>query len=271
MPLIADPNAASQTAVAEASADAAVHTQTTTTATVTESIDVGASVLDPAPAAEAVLQTQGAASEQAVAVNQTAAAPATTSAKSLGQAAQAMADAGFDVGDTDFTSFPNIVLKDGEFQISGINRVFDAKKGFDGVITRSKRKHAMRVGNDDDAEVAFADNVAEFNDPNTEAGKKVQEWRNQGLQPELKEYTEAYVLVTAIYDDEHDMSDLVGSLVIAQISPQSRGRFAGYTQTQYQKGNGMPDCYTTHFHRGEKVTSAKFPFYPWDFRYVRQN
>lgn len=269
MPLIADPNAASQTAVAEASADAAVHTQTTTTATVTESIDVGASVLDPAPAAEAVLQTQAAASDQAVATAPAAGAPTTT--RSMGQAAQAMADAGFDVGETDYTSFPNVVLKDGEFQISGINRVFDAKKGFDGIITRSKRKHAMRVGNDDDAEVVFADNVAAFNDPATEAGKKVQEWRNQGLQPELKEYTEAYVLVTAIHDEEHDMSDLLGSLVIAQISPQSRGRFAGYTQTQYQKGNGLPDCYTTHFHRGEKVTSAKFPFYPWDFRYVRQN
>jgi hypothetical protein len=178
--------------------------------------------------------------------------------------------AGFGGGQIDFTSFTNVVLKDGEFQLVGTTKSFAAKDGFDGVVLQSRAKWAMRVGNDDDADVAFAYDKADFNNVETEAGEKVAQWRAEKLKPELKEYAELFVMVSAVHAQE--CKELEGDAVVVQVSPMSIGRWAGYKFKQRSRLGGlMPDKYITRFIRGEKVTAAKFPFYPWDFKYVGLN
>lgn len=285
MPLIKE-NDAVNTAAAEAALAAAEASKAAATAEVAAA---------SAPAAEAPAQVAAAevahpsdnvldngpepetAHVQAASAGSTAVAPAQSGgAVAQRQAAQTavltdMAQAGFEGLTLDYTSFPNIVLKDGEFQVSGSNRTFDAKLGFDGIITTTRKKFAMRVGGDEDGDVAFADQRGDFDNVDTEVGRKVQEWRASGLKPELKEYIEAYVMITAIGDHESDCQDLVGGLVVVQISPTSCGRFSGYVATQAHKYRVNPDGYETHFYRGEKITNAKFPFYPWAFKFNQLN
>lgn len=184
------------------------------------------------------------------------------------QALAEMAEQGIEGLGLDYTSFPNVVLKDGEFQIVGTNKVMDAVKGFDAIITKTQAKFAMKVGtNDDDGDVVFSADKADFENPNTEVGQKVAEWRAEGLKPELKKYIEAFCMVETVHGDEQ--KELEGELVVVQVAPMSCGRFSGYVVTQQAKRKALPPEYVTHVKRGEKVTSAKFPFYPWDFKFVR--
>jgi hypothetical protein len=258
MPLIKEGKAVSKDAVDAAQAEAA---KSTLQEDVTDASE--GAMLDPEPAAEPVREpsTTVARSEGSTAVAQRAGG--TTSVM------KEMEDAGFGGGHIDFTSFTNIVLKDGEFQLVGTTKSFSATAGFSGVVMQSQAKWAMRVGGDDEAEVTFAYTKAEFNDPETEAGAKVAEWRADGLKPELKEYAELFVLVEEVHADE--CQELVGDAVVVQVSPMSIGRWAGYKFKQRGRRGLNPDGYLTHFVRGEKVTAAKFPFYPWDFKFVRVN
>lgn len=256
MPLIKEGNAVKKDAVEAAEADAA---KDSATALQEESSAVDEpAVLDPVPTVNA--QTSG-----EVAVRQESSAPARISGQTA--AMKEMDDAGFGGGQIDFTSFTNVVLKDGEFQLVGSTKSFSATAGFDGVIMQSRAKWAMRVGNDDDADVAFAYNKADFNDVETEAGAKVAEWRAEGLKPELKEYAELFVMVEQVHAE--DCKELEGDAVVVQVSPMSTGRWAGYKFKQRGRYGKLPDKYVTRFVRGEKVTAAKFPFYPWDFKFVR--
>ena len=209
--------------------------------------------------------------ETAVAVASTSNQVSPQKAASQAAVLNSMAERGFEGLKLDFSSFPGIVLKDGEFQVSGSTKAFDGKKGFDGVITGTRKKVAMRVGGDDDGDVIFADDPKQFSDPNTEVGAKVQEWKANGLKPELKEYIEAFTMITAIHDVEANCDDLIGNLVVVQVSPTSCGRFSGYTATQKMKSGVDPDGYVTNFSRGEKITNTKFPFYPWNFKFVHLN
>lgn len=257
MPLIKDGNAVSKEAVQTAEANAAQNSEA-----LQEEAAVldEPTVLDPEPAVDPAPQSTS-----------TAVAPRADSQvvrSSGGQSAsmQEMEDAGFGGGHIDFTSFTNIVLKDGEFQLVGTTKSFSATEGFDGTVLQSKAKWAMRVGNDDDADVVFAYNKGEFNDVETEAGAKVAEWRAEGLKPELKEYAELFVMVEKVRSSE--CKELEGDAVVVQVSPMSIGRWAGYKFKMKSRTGRNPNGYLTHFVRGEKVTAAKFPFYPWDFKFV---
>lgn len=257
MPLIKDGSAVSKAAVETAEASAAQNSETALQeeASVLEE----PTVLDHEPATEPTPQATG-----------TAVAPRAEGqvARSNGQSAtmQEMEDAGFGGGHIDFTSFTNIVLKDGEFQLVGTTKSFSATEGFVGTVLQSKAKWAMRVGNDDDADVVFAYDKADFNNVETEAGAHVAEWRAEGLKPELKEYAELFVMVESVKASE--CKELEGDAVVVQVSPMSIGRWAGYKFKMKSRTGRNPNGYLTHFCRGEKVTAAKFPFYPWDMKFV---
>lgn len=253
MPLIKPQDETVETTVAEAAL-----------AEATVEIDTSASVLEPEP--EPATVAQSTATDVAVRSESTAVSPSAKAAASQAAVMNEMAEAGFEGLAIDTFSFPAIVLKDGEFQIAGSTRVFDAKTGFDGVITRTRRKYVCRVGGDDDGDVVFSFDKNEFSDVNTEVGAKVAEWKANGLKPEVKEYIEAYVMVLAVHDEKE--AELAGELVAVQISPTSCGRFSGYCATQKFKHKVDPDGYVTNFSRGEKVTAGKFPFYPWNFKFV---
>lgn len=259
MPLIKEGNTVSKDAVAAAEADAAKHSTSALQEEAAET-SADAAVLDPAPEVVTHVTAVATRSEGGVAASR---------AGSQVSVMKEMEDAGFGGGHIDFTSFTNVVLKDGEFQLVGTTKSFSATAGFDGVILQSQAKWAMRVGGDDDADVIFAYNKADFSNPETESGVKVAEWREEGLRPELKEYAELFVLVEAVHADE--CKELVGDAVVVQVSPMSIGRWAGYKFKQRGRHGLNPDGYVTRFVRGEKVTAAKFPFYPWDFKFVRTN
>lgn len=261
MPLIKeDGSAVSKGAVEAAEASAAQNSETLQEeASVLEE----PAVLDPEPAADPAPQSTS-----------TAVAPRAEgqAARSNGNqlaAMQELEDAGFGGGHIDFTSFTNIVLKDGEFQLVGTTKSFSATEGFTGTILQARAKWAMRVGNDDDADVTFAYSKAEFNDVETECGAKVAEWRAEGLKPELKEYAELFVMVDKVHASE--CKELEGDAVVVQVSPMSIGRWAGYKFKMQSRTGRLPSGYKTLFVRGEKVTAAKFPFYPWDMRFVELN
>jgi len=262
MPLIKDGSAVSKDAVETAEASAAQNSET-----LQEEASVldEPAVLDPEPAAQPAAQP----TSTSTAVAPRADAPAARSNGSQMKAMQEMEDAGFGGGHIDFTSFTNIVLKDGEFQLVGTTKSFSATEGFTGTILQGRAKWAMRVGNDDDADVCFAYSKAEFNDVETESGAKVAEWRAENLKPELKEYAELFVMVDKIHASE--CKELEGDAVVVQVSPMSIGRWAGYKFKMQSRTGCLPNGYKTLFIRGEKVTAAKFPFYPWDFKFVELN
>lgn len=265
MPLVKDKDAVSAAAVEEATADAAkANAVAEEVAGEQETCAKGADVLEEATPAEEA--------EAARAATQTTAVTEHTGEGAMAkrQASQAavlhdMADSGFEGLNLDYSSFPNIVLKDGEFQIAGSTRSFDAVKGFSGVVTGTRRKYAYRVGGDDDGDVIFAYDAKDFSNPELEVCKKLQEWKAEGLKPEMKEYIEAYVMVSEVFGEQE--KDLVGELVVVQISPTSAGRYSGFAATQRFKHKCNPDGYNTHFLRGEKITSTKFPYYPWAFKF----
>lgn len=263
MPLIKEGNAVSKDAVQAAEAEAAKNSATALQEE--SSVLEEAAVLEP----EAANETHATSASTGVATHTEGQVPARSTGGQMA-AMQEMEEAGFGGGHIDFTSFTNVVLKDGEFQLVGTTKSLSATEGFDGVILQSRAKWAMRVGNDDDADVAFAYDKADFNNPETEAGAKVAEWRAEKLKPELKEYAELFVMVEKVHASE--CKELEGDAVVLQVSPMSIGRWAGYKFKQRGRlGGKLPDAYVTHFCRGEKVTAAKFPFYPWDFKYVRLN
>lgn len=257
MPLIKDSSAVSKAAVDTAEASAAQNPETTLQdeASVLEE----PTVLDPEPAAEPTPQATGTAVAHREEGQVT---------RSSGQsvAMQEMEDAGFGGGHIDFTSFTNIVLKDGEFQLVGTTKSFSATEGFVGTVLQSKAKFAMRCGNDDEADVVFAYDKSDFNNVETEAGAHVAEWRAEGLKPELKEYAELFVMVETVKASE--CKELEGDAVVVQVSPMSIGRWAGYKFKMKSRTGRNPNGYLTHFLRGEKVTASKFPFYPWDMKFV---
>lgn len=261
MPLIKDGNAVSKEAVQTAEANAA---QDNDTALQDEaSVLEEPAVLDPEPAADPQPQA-----------TRTDVAPRAESQVSRSNGSQMaamkdMEDAGFGGGHIDFTSFTNIVLKDGEFQLVGTTKSFSATEGFIGTVLQSRAKWAMRCGNDDEADVVFAYDKADFNNVETDAGAHVAEWRAEGLKPELKEYAELFVMVETVKAAE--CKELEGDAVVVQVSPMSIGRWAGYKFKMRSRTGRNPDGYQTHFCRGEKVTAAKFPFYPWDMKFFALN
>ena len=173
-----------------------------------------------------------------------------------------MAAAGFSGLHIDWTSFPTIVLDKGEFCTSDGNNL--EKQDVNVRIMQTRARYVLRTktAEDDDAELAYTYNMGELLDPESDVAIKVAQWTDNSLQYDIKEYIEAVAMVE---DEDHSLNE---QMVLLQIPPTSTGRFSGFMTSNQLSKKKMPPDYITRCYRGEKVTKAKKPFYPWAFEYV---
>jgi len=234
---------------------------------------VTADVLEPETAPEKATVEQAAEPAPSTSTEVAEVQTHAVRAASQQQAAMAsLAEQGFEGLQIDYTSFPQITLKDGEFNLSTGGVIpATANAGFKGRITATKMKYAFRIktkSDDEDADVQFTDNLADAKDPLTKVGAKVKEWEDEDLPWEYKEYVDCYVMVEEVLGDTG--KELEGQLVVCQIPQTSRGRLTGMLATAAMKYQQQPGDFLTHFTRGNKVTNVQFPFYPWDFKRVAE-
>lgn len=175
-----------------------------------------------------------------------------------------LAESGFTGLKIDWTSFPTIVLDNGDFCTADGNTL-NTPRELHVRLMQSRSRFVLRTNteDDDDAELAYTYDMAELNDPESELAVKVNKWKQEeGLDYSIKEYIEAVAIV------EDDASDLNGEMVLLQVPPTARGRFSGYVTSNTLTGKGEPSSYVTRCYAGAKVTKAKKPFVPWAFDYV---
>ena len=174
-----------------------------------------------------------------------------------------LAESGFTGLKIDWTSFPTIVLDNGDFCTADGNTL-DTPREIHVRLMQSRSRFVLRTNtdDDDDAELAYTYDMEELNTPDSELAIKVAKWREEGLDYTVKEYIEAVAVV------EDDASQLNGEMVLLQIPPTARGRFSGYVTSNTLTGKGEPPAYITRCYAGAKVTKAKKPFVPWAFDYA---
>ena len=130
------------------------------------------------------------------------------------------------------------------------------------VIHTSKSKKFYKCRDDQNAEEFFYT----YDDVMTTANKQVQDiladWANRGwTQPVVKNYLD----VTAQLVDLNTRE--LGGMVLLSVPDTSNPRFSGYITTLAATHRCMPNQVVTQIYPGQKVTSVKFPFHPWAFRY----
>lgn len=189
-----------------------------------------------------------------------AAPPAAQGAQA--QVLDSLAEDGFSGLGIDWTSFPTVVLNQGEFETADGNPL-----GADSITVRlmqTRKRYVLRtvVPDDDDAELAYTYDLSELADSESELAIKVGEWQKEGLEHKVKEYIEAVAIV------EDDGCGLDGQMVLLQIPPTSTGRFSGYIASNQMVKGKKPQEYLTRCYKGDKVTKAAKPFYPWAFEFV---
>ena len=175
-----------------------------------------------------------------------------------------LANSGFTGLKIDWTSFPTVVLDNGDFCTADGNTL-DTPREIHVRLMQSRSRFVLRTNtdDDDDAELAYTYDMAELNNPVSELAVKVTKWKQEeGLDYSIKEYIEAVGVV------EDDDSQLNGEMVLLQIPPTARGRFSGYITSNTLTGKGEPSAYITRCYAGAKVTKAKKPFVPWAFEYI---
>lgn len=171
-----------------------------------------------------------------------------------------LAASGFAGLEIDWTSFPTVVLDQGEFGTSDGNSL--NTKEITVRLMQSRKRFVLRTNaqDDDDAELAYTYDLSELNDPESELSLKVTKWREEdGLDYTTKEYIEAVAVV------EDSDSPLDQQMVLLQIPPTSVGRFSGFTTQNLLIKREEPSQYLTRCYAGDKVTKAKKPFTPWAF------
>lgn len=171
-----------------------------------------------------------------------------------------LSESGFGGLEIDWTSFPTVVLDNGEFGTSD-GQTLDTKE-ITVQLMQSRKRYVLRTNaiKDEDAELAYTYDMSELDDPSSDLSKKVIQWREQdGLSYKIKEYIEALAIVQ---DDE---SSLNQQMVLLQIPPTSVGRFSGFTTQNLLIQKLKPTEYLTRCHTGPKVTKAVKPFVPWAF------
>lgn len=217
-----------------------------------------------ASAAEDVLEAevQVANDEPAIPAVSNAAPPAVAQSSQSAVVGE-LASSGFEGLEIDWTSFPTVVLNQGEFETSDGNSL--GVDAFSVRLMQSRKRFVLRtkVANDDDAELAYTYDLAELDNPESELTQKVLKWKEEdGLDYDVKDYIEAIAMV-----EDADCS-LDQQMVLIQIPPTSIGRFSGFTTQNLLIKKQAPSEYLTRCFKGEKVTKAKKPFYPWAFEYV---
>lgn len=216
-------------------------------------------VVETAAAAEPETATPAPAASKAVASKPQTSVVSQTQASSV--FLNKLRENGFEGLDIDWTSFPIIVLNQGEFETSDGNEL-----GNDSFIVRVQRSRKRFVfvtdvdkDHEDDKELAYTYDTAELDDPNSELAQKVAEWKEEGIGYFVKEYLEAFALV----DDPN--CRLNGKMVLLQIPPTSKGRFSGFLFEIGMTQGLLPHEIRMRCTKGEKVKKAKTPFYPWQF------
>lgn len=175
-----------------------------------------------------------------------------------------LADSGFTGLKIDWTSFPTIVLDNGDFCTADGNTL-DTPREIHVRLMQSRSRYVLRTNtdDDDDAELAYTYDMSELDNPESDLAVKVTKWKEEeGLDYSIKEYIEAVAVV------EDDASQLNGEMVLLQIPPTARGRFSGFVTSNTLTGKGEPSAYITRCYAGAKVTKAKKPFVPWAFDYA---
>lgn len=206
---------------------------------------------------EAQEQVQSTGGEVTVGANNP---PALSRGNALGE----LAAAGYEGLEINWTSFPTVVLGQAEFELADGSQL--EKQTIDVAILQTRKRYVVRTkvnSEDDDPELCYTYNIADLQNPDSEVAKKVKQWKDEeGLDYVIKEYIEA---MTLVMDPEHELND---QMVLLQIPPSSIGRFSGYLTSNKLTKKGDGKDYITRCSRGEKVTKAAKPFYPWHFQYV---
>jgi len=217
-----------------------------------------AELLDPEP------ETAPAPTRSAAVTTRVSTAPAPQQASDgRAVAMTALSDMGFGGLRIDWTSFPTIVLNQGEFELSDGNPLKVGEFTVRLQQTRLRYVYRSNTEKEDDAEVAYTYDPAELDDPSSELAQKLHAWREDGLTWNLKEYIEAVALV-----EDANLGDLDGQLVLLQIPPTSTARLSGYIMGNLTTKRMAPPDYLTRCSRGDKVLKVRNPFYPWSFRLV---
>lgn len=191
--------------------------------------------------------------------------PPAVSSGGQNQVVEKLAESGFGGLTIDWTSFPTVVLDNGEFGTSD-GQSLDTKE-ISVRLMQSRKRYVLRTNaaNDDDAELAYTYDLSELDDPESELSQKVTKWKQEdGLDYSVKEYIEALAIVL------DDSSSLNQQMVLLQIPPTSTGRFSGFTTSNLLIKNLEPTGYLTRCYAGSKVTKAKKPFVPWAFEFVSE-
>ena len=216
------------------------------------------------PELEEALEPAPPASEQndSPAVSGQGSTPVTSSAGGQVQVLDQLAEAGFGGLHIDWTSFPTVVLNQGEFETADGNPL-----GADSITVRmmqTRNRYVLRtnVANDDDAELAYTYDLAELTNPESDVAQKVISWQKEGLDYKVKEYIE----VVAVVEDAD--SSLDQQMVLLQIPPTSTGRLSGYIASNRMVKKLSAEQYLTRCYKGEKVSKAAKPFYPWAFEFI---
>jgi hypothetical protein len=228
-------------------------TETETPAAVEEVVETESVLEEDTPPEAATVETQ------AITTAKADQPPAVTSQQEgvLGH----LQSKGFGGLTLDWTSFPTIVLDNGEFCTADGNPL-DTKE-ITVRLSQSRKRYVLRtdVSNDEDAELAYTYDMAELDDPESDLAVKVRTWREEdNVGFKVKEYIEALAIVQ---DEELELHQ---NMVLLQVPPTSCGRFSGYlTELELIHKIDPTQCLTTCY-AGKKITKAVKPFVPWSFK-----
>lgn len=169
---------------------------------------------------------------------------------------------GMDLGG--FGAFPMISLKnDGNFEThDGV--VIGTE--FYAVVLGTKEKFVYSNGlatSDVDYKVVFSPD-REYTTKGEPIPAILSEWQSKGWTPKMKKYLD----ILAQYKTSDVSSPLYDQMVLLSVPPASTPKFWAMYLGVKNSGRQM-NSILVHVHKGQKVTSGKFPFTPWGFKEYR--
>ena len=197
---------------------------------------------------------QQAPAAQPIAAAQPAGVPAGFAAGGIAQQLAAMGFEGLDMG---FGAFPIVKLQDQTFSTSDGDVLGNT---FVCVMHQTRRKFLFKCDDSNDSD----EMVYSYDKQTTTTGKSIEdvkaEWAAKGfVAPVWKEYTDVTAQLVDLPNRE------MGGVVVLSVPHTSNSRLSGYMTTLLVKGR-QPNQVITQVYPGQRITSAKKPFYPWAFR-----
>lgn len=194
-------------------------------------------------------------------VSATGVMPVSDSKRGLSYNPAALAAAGFEGIEPDWTAYNRISLKvDGQFEDSNkkvIGKTFNCR------FKTSKKQYIYRAVPNNPSDKT--DLLYSYTAPDADKGSdlhaikaRIELWQSKNKGYEVKEYLE--VLVT--------MED-TGEDVILSVSPTSKGRCSAHVIKAMQLTNGNPYEALTTVYVGEKIMGGVQPFFPWCFSFAK--